>query len=97
MNFLPFPIIFCTNVNKFLSLNKQQAMGQKKEVKRLKKRIKNIERGFKRHKKNTDQHFNSLESLLTEFNEKLTAVLTIKKKSENGIHKVEKAPAFKKK
>ena len=64
-------------------------MGKKKELKKLKKlakRVKALEYSLQEHVAKTSKQFDNIEELLTDFNEKLTAVLTIRAKSPNGVH-----------
>ncbi|MBS1612899.1 MAG: hypothetical protein JST49_08775 [Bacteroidetes bacterium] len=64
-------------------------MGKKKELKKLKKlskRVNALEDTVQEHVAKTSKQFDSIEALLTDFNEKLTAVLTIRAKSPNGVH-----------
>ncbi len=70
-------------------------MGKKKELKKLKKRLKTSESDLSSYQSKADKQFQQLESLLSDFNEKLTDILTIRKRSENGVaHKkaVKKKP-----
>lgn len=75
-------------------------MGKKKELKKLKKlakRVNALEDSLEEHVSKTSKQFDKIEELLTDFNDKLTAILTIRKKSENGIHSNGKKTLVKKK
>lgn len=64
-------------------------MGKKKDLKKLKKlakRVNSLEDTLNTHVSKTNKQFDNIESLLTDFNEKLTAMLTIRAKSQNGVH-----------
>ncbi|MFN8298787.1 MAG: hypothetical protein U0T75_06755 [Chitinophagales bacterium] len=60
-------------------------MGRKKDIKKLKKRIKGIENGLADYQERTEKHLNEFESLLTEFNSKISDLLTLRKRSDNGV------------
>ena len=66
-------------------------MAKNKDIKKLKKQLKQevkaLRKEMREQVRNTEKQFSNLDALLTEFNEKLTAALTIRKKSENGVHK----------
>lgn len=62
---------------------------KKKELKKLKKlakRVNALEYSLQEHVTKSSKQFDNIESLLTDFNEKLTAMLTIRAKSQNGVH-----------
>lgn len=71
-------------------------MANKKELKKLKKRLKSLDKDFTAYQAKTDKQFSQIEGLLTDFNEKLTAMLTIRKTSSNGNGIAHKKPVKKK-
>ncbi|MFN8286367.1 MAG: hypothetical protein U0V74_06425 [Chitinophagales bacterium] len=70
-------------------------MGQKKELKKLKKRLKSIEKDMDNYRSKTEKQFSQLETLLSEFNQKLTDVLNLRKASANGNGTTHKKPVKK--